>query len=331
MIRIKPGDSFNMSGNPPPPLVSVIVPVYNCERYVGACVQSVLSQTIADWEVILVDDGSQRDNTPAIVDQLAKSDPRIRAVHQQNGGTSAARNAGFNLISAASKFILFLDCDDLIAPEMLAVMSDALHTHPEWVAISCEDNIIDENDSLHCDDAILDRRSRRALASKSAGIRTLMPTERDTSLSLLTWNGIRTPGCVLIRRSVYDDAKLSFRTDLLQCADWEMWLRLCRIGPIARRDQKLLHYRRHSGNISGNIKQMQAEVRKVRREVLASPDYTVEEKHACRVGFRAFEKDAMRDKLRLIRDDTKRLGVAQGLGHAKYLIKHTFRYLIGRP
>ena len=97
----------------PSPLISVIVPVYCCADTLERCVQSVLAQDFADWELILVDDGSP-DQSGALCDAFAARDSRITALHQKNGGASAARNAGLN--AAQGTYIDFLDSDDLLAP-----------------------------------------------------------------------------------------------------------------------------------------------------------------------------------------------------------------------
>ncbi len=90
---------------------SLIIPVYRVESYLSKCVESALSQNFEDWEAVLVDDGSP-DNCPALCDDYAKKDKRIKVIHKANGGLSDARNAG---ISAASgKYILFLDSDDYL-------------------------------------------------------------------------------------------------------------------------------------------------------------------------------------------------------------------------
>lgn len=91
------------------PTVSVIVPVYKVEKYIRRCVDSILSQTISDFELILVDDGSP-DNCGAICDEYAARDSRIRVLHLQNGGASKARNAGLD--AAQGTYIAFCDSDD---------------------------------------------------------------------------------------------------------------------------------------------------------------------------------------------------------------------------
>ncbi len=98
------------------PLFSLIVPIYNVEKYLGECVDSILNQSFGDFELILVDDGS-RDNCPQMCDKYAEQDCRIKVIHKQNGGLSDARNAGLKI--AIGEFVLFVDADDYIAYDSL--------------------------------------------------------------------------------------------------------------------------------------------------------------------------------------------------------------------
>ncbi len=103
-------------------MVSIIVPAYNAERYLPEAVASVISQSVSDWELLLVDDGST-DTTPALCDSFAASDTRIRSFHKTNGGLSDARNYGLD--HARGDFIAFLDADDILHPDFL------------WITLSC--------------------------------------------------------------------------------------------------------------------------------------------------------------------------------------------------
>ena len=109
------------------PQISVIVPVYKVEKFIHRCVDSILCQSFPDFEVILVDDGSP-DRSGAICDAYAAQDPRVRVIHQENGGLSAARNAGIDWVFAHSdsQWLSFVDSDDYIHPEMLQVLYDAV-------------------------------------------------------------------------------------------------------------------------------------------------------------------------------------------------------------
>ena len=100
--------------------ISIIIPVYNVEKYLNKCLNSVIEQTYKNIEVILIDDGST-DNSGKICDEYAKNDIRIKIIHQQNGGVSTARNNG--LEHATGKYITFVDSDDYIEKEMIETMA----------------------------------------------------------------------------------------------------------------------------------------------------------------------------------------------------------------
>lgn len=106
--------------------VSIIVPVYNGERYLDKCIESVLGQTHVDLELILVDDGS-RDSSGAICDSWAEQDGRVKVIHQRNQGVSAARNAGLDI--ATGDYIGFVDADDEIAPETYETVLNKIGDH----------------------------------------------------------------------------------------------------------------------------------------------------------------------------------------------------------
>lgn len=99
--------------------ISIIVPVYNVEKYIGRCIESILCQTFTDFELILVDDGSP-DNSVGICGKYMEKDARIFLIHKENGGLSSARNAGID--SAKGEYLLFVDGDDVIHPETLEIL-----------------------------------------------------------------------------------------------------------------------------------------------------------------------------------------------------------------
>lgn len=106
--------------------ISVIVPVYNTEKYLRRCVDSILAQTFTDFELILVDDGST-DSCGAICDEYAEKDIRIHVIHQENGGLSAARNTGIDwaFANSDSQWLSFVDSDDWVHPQFLGLLLDA--------------------------------------------------------------------------------------------------------------------------------------------------------------------------------------------------------------
>lgn len=110
----------------------MIVPVYKVEKYIDRCVRSILGQTYADFELILVDDGSP-DNSPAMCDAWAGQDSRIRVIHKENGGLSSARNAGMEI--AAGEYFHFVDSDDVIHPDCLNILMTCIRRTGAEVAM----------------------------------------------------------------------------------------------------------------------------------------------------------------------------------------------------
>ncbi len=135
------------------PLVSVVIPVYNVEKYLNRCVESVVSQTYNNMEIILVDDGST-DSCPVICDAWADKDRRIKVVHKQNAGLGMARNTGIN--NANGKYIFFFDSDDYVDFSTLrACVATAIEKNAQMVCFLCndvyDDGRIDTNKSTLSD------------------------------------------------------------------------------------------------------------------------------------------------------------------------------------
>ena len=106
--------------------ISVIVPVYQVEEYLEKCIESIINQTYKNLEIILVDDGS-KDKCPSICDRYQKMDNRIVVIHKENGGLSSARNAGLDI--ATGELVTFVDSDDYIEADMLAVLASILEDY----------------------------------------------------------------------------------------------------------------------------------------------------------------------------------------------------------
>lgn len=114
------------------PQISVIVPVYKVEKYIDRCVQSILTQSYADFELILVDDGSP-DNCPVMCDSWAERDSRIHVIHKENGGLSSARNAGIAV--AEGEYLIFVDSDDVIHPDCLNILITCIQNTGAEIAL----------------------------------------------------------------------------------------------------------------------------------------------------------------------------------------------------
>lgn len=136
------------------PLISIIVPVYQVKEYVGECIESLLTQTYTNLEILLVDDGST-DGSGAICDQYAGRDDRVRVVHQENQGPSVARNAGLNC--AKGEYIAFVDSDDVVLPDFIETLFGLVKKYQADIAACAflkfsTENLADaKNGILHVD------------------------------------------------------------------------------------------------------------------------------------------------------------------------------------
>ena len=125
--------------------ISVIVPVYKVESYLETCIDSILTQTFKDLEIILVDDGSP-DRCGEICDEYAKKDSRVRVIHKENGGLSDARNVGYE--ASTGEFISFIDSDDYIQPTMLQKLLEVCEKYNLKMAGCDFQYVFDESDKI---------------------------------------------------------------------------------------------------------------------------------------------------------------------------------------
>ncbi len=174
-------------------LVSVIIPVYNVEKYLDKCVESVLNQTYNNLEIILVDDGST-DNCPGKCDEWANKDKRIKVIHKQNGGASDAKNVGLD--NMTGEILMFLDADDYLTLDTIEILLNLMIKHN--ADVSCGTYIkVDENYSP---------------LSKSNDKELICVYENDNKFDFLIEHGIE---CVvawgkLYRKNVFNKLKYPF-------------------------------------------------------------------------------------------------------------------------
>ena len=159
--------------------ISVIVPIYRVEKFLPQCIESVLNQTFTNFELILVDDGSP-DRCPAICDEAAERDARVRVIHQANAGLSAARNAGIE--AAHGAWLSFVDSDDYIAPHFCEKLyQTAQRTNADCVMCSVQN--VDESGKL------IDSALMRVADEVKTGREVLRKIGRDDVTPYLTaWN-----------------------------------------------------------------------------------------------------------------------------------------------
>jgi glycosyltransferase involved in cell wall biosynthesis len=204
--------------------VAVVIPAFNPGPYLRGALDSVLAQSYSRWSAIVVDDGSTEE-----LSYVEKIDSRIVLLSQQNAGLSAARNAGIRATSAP--LIAFLDADDLWLPLKLEHQVAAMAAGG---AVLCS-----------TDFEIIDGTSDR-IGPGYGGANSYTDLLEGCGLCVST---------VMVRRDALDRVGL-FNLRYQQAGDWDLWLRLARIGSLARCDEVLARYRIHSSNMSRDYKRL---------------------------------------------------------------------------
>lgn len=192
------------------PTFSIIVPVYKVESYLRRCIDSVLAQTYSNFELILVDDGSP-DNCGAICDEYAEKDSRIHVIHQENGGLSAARNAGLDV--ATGKFIYFLDSDDAIRPNLLETVLPYMEDGNDMVAFHYDDFYPGERTEPVADH-VLGKFDTADLSARKAFILSKLLTYR---VGWEAWSRMFSRDIIERYHLRFEDNKRIFAEDLYFC------------------------------------------------------------------------------------------------------------------
>lgn len=226
------------------PIVSIIIPTYNRTAYLPQAIQSIKQQTIEDWELIIVDDGSTMDVRKVI--QTHMSDSRISLIRQEKTGVSAARNRGVK--EARSNFIAFLDDDDYWHPEKLEMHLNAFDSTPELSLTFSDAQMVDEAGNP----------TRRFQKSKNT-IYTCSWFDSYEGLNIIPvglsietiLNGIVLPSATVMKKSAFEKIG-GFDIDLKGGEDMELIFRLTRTEKIGYIDRPLIDYKLTSESASRN-------------------------------------------------------------------------------
>ncbi len=216
-----------------PGLVSVMMPAYNCERFIGAAIESLRAQTYQEWELIVVNDGST-DGTARIA--RAFRDPRITVVDQRNSGESAARNTA--LKHMRGELVAFLDADDLYLPR---------HIEAAAAVLLAEEQI----DATYSDGFYCDERGRFIQTLSS---RRIAPADGDIFDRVIRSSAmLGPPVCVVLRRRPVLDRSLEFDPGITIGPDWDFFVRFSETGRFKYLPEATCGYRLHGQNISSVI------------------------------------------------------------------------------
>jgi hypothetical protein len=213
-----------------PGRVSVMMPAFNAERYIGRAIGSLISQTIADWELIVVDDGST-DSTSAMVRGLG--DPRITLIRQDNRGEAASRNVA--LEAATGEYLAFLDADDVFLPHHLECTSGYLRDHPEHAGVYADGYYVTE-----------DERPLKSLSSRRPG----PLSGRLFDALVRSSNVFGPPVCVVLRLAVVRTCNLRFDETITIGPDWDFFTHFADVGTFGYVGEHTCLYRVHRTNIT---------------------------------------------------------------------------------
>ena len=267
-------------------LLSIVVPAYNAERFLAATLDSVLEQSFVDWECVVVDDDSP-DGTLALAERYANADDRIRAVHIDHGGESAARNAGFRLTNSKATHCTFMDSDDVWLPGALEALLARAKSDPTAIGAHALADFIDASGAPLGSGEFSDRgRHRVGLVRDRI---EEIPIDAPTDFSVLLWGTpVFPPGVVLAERAVYEKVG-PFDASLTAGQDWDMLLRLTRHGYLAFLPEVVLLYRRHDSN-AGAQTTAPEQIHRALCQNFHSPLNTVEQRSIARRGWRAGQR-----------------------------------------
>jgi glycosyltransferase involved in cell wall biosynthesis len=215
----------------PAPTVSVILPVFNQERYLADSIESVLNQTFADWELVMVDDGSS-DSTPAIIERYRLRHPeKVRSVAQRNMGVAAARNSGIR--ASTGELVAFIDGDDLWHPRKLEQQVEVVRARAGVAFVYTGYEVFD---------------------SLGRSLETIHPDPRfqgDIYEKLWTEDNRILGPTIMATRKLLDQVGL-FDERLPAGENLDLRIKLARLGPVAFVDDTLYRYRKHPESLSAD-------------------------------------------------------------------------------
>jgi glycosyltransferase involved in cell wall biosynthesis len=206
--------------------ITVLMPAYNAEKYLGNAINSILSQTYEEFEFLIINDGST-DHTQEILESYR--DPRIKILHQDNKGIGATLNIGIQL--AEGKYIARMDADDESIPKRLEIQKQILDENPEGVFVYGLHDVIDEQGNI---------------------LKTEQGRDFSDTISkwLLIWSNFIIHPTVMIRKAVLEKKVLCYQQETNGAEDFDLWSRLARVGDILSTPKVVLRYRVHKESIT---------------------------------------------------------------------------------
>mgnify|MGYP001826240840 CR=1 FL=1 len=233
------------------PVVSIVMPAYNAEKYLDTAILSVVEQSFNNWELIIVDDGSL-DTTPEVINNWQQRDDRISSIRQSNSGRPAcARNAGLDIVSG--DFISFLDADDFYDRKRIEMTLEVFEKFPN-VQVAFHDLYLEDEFGKIRDTTYLQLAEFIELVDEYTLYRDgdiWQFSDRYWVFVALYYAGMHT-GTVMFRSDLCKKNALRFNQELTIGEDTELWCRIAEMGAVAFLDKPLATYRMHGSGITSD-------------------------------------------------------------------------------
>lgn len=234
------------------PKVSVVMPTYNGQLYIEKAVNSVLSQTLTDLELLIVDDGS-KDETPVLLANIASKDSRVKVITRASasGGPTIPKNQALSQVN--SPYVCFLDHDDYYHPDKLAQMCAGMDAHPEWVAAFHDLQLVDADEQPFLGTYL---SNAEFLTNAVDYLQPLQDEWFDLGAGFyafmsLRYAGMHTDSVILAPQRLLADP-VSFRLRFRGSDDTDLWLRVGSQGAVGFLNSVLAYYRQHDNNLSSD-------------------------------------------------------------------------------
>ncbi len=235
------------------PIISIIIPCYNQAHFLAECVESVMSQDYADWELIIVNDGST-DNTLKLALEFAKKDKRINVIDKENGGLSSARNAGIKQIKG--NYIHFLDSDDFVLDGFYSSMFKAFSLSPDATVLVCGYRYYDPNRGY---------------------FQIVEGQEKEYTIDDFITGNIAPPAAFCVRSEIMRVIG-TFDEKLKSAEDWDFWLRVLKAnGKIKGIENSQVAYRYSKDSMSRNAFRMYDALKTVAQRAIKKDDRILKE------------------------------------------------------
>ncbi|MEP6754085.1 MAG: glycosyltransferase [Chthonomonadales bacterium] len=310
------------------PRISIITPLSNGANYLSATLKSVVRQSFAEWETIIVDDGST-DASVNIAKTFIDSDARFRLVNQDGNGVAEARNQGFANCSPEAEFVVFLDHDDVWRPDALSRLLKVLEQEPNAVGSHGLARYIDDFGNPVESDG-LEQSDRLRLSYQAGAIRPVPLEDPTTFECLIVRNYMTTPGAVLLRKSAMEKF-MPFNTDCQPCEDWHLYARMSLHGPFAFLDTPVLDYRVKSANASRRKENLRQAEAKVRYELTVCPEVSIEQAEMAKSVYNTWQRYAIRKRLVSVKSSLHQGQVLKAMREMGSTVRPWINSMRGKP